>query len=117
MKVNQTMNIIPDDELCRWSAADLDIFKELNMAAPSFAPAASLPVVVAGIFAPRGVVAFRRCLAVLAAALGVALIETGADASAVEGAVAQFTAETEAEARRLWLGSVGPGAEEATAVH
>ena len=110
MKVNQTMNIIPDDELCRWSAADLDIFKELNMAAPSFAPAASLPAVVAGTFAPRGPVAFARCLTVLAEALSRA-IAADADAGAVGRIVARFVAEAEAAARLLWLDSVGPDAE------
>ena len=109
------MGTIQHDEAGRWSAADLDILAEFRGAEGTFDPAVSLPVLAAGIFAPRGPVAFRRCLVVLAEALGRAIV-ADADADTVAKIVARFTAETEAAARLLWLDSVGPGAA-VSAVH
>ena len=109
MKGNRAMGAIPHDEVGRWSAADRDVLRELKRAASSFPPEASLPVIVAGTFAPRGPVVFRRSLSVLAVALGQAVTEMGADAGTVAKVVGKFVAETEAGARLLWLDSVGPG--------
>ena len=112
MKVNQTMNITEDEELSLWAPEDVAIFKEFSAASATFDPALPLPRMIAAAFAPLGPMAFRERLYVLAAALGRTLItDVGADAATVDGVVAGFIAQAEAEAQRMWLHMAGFDAE------